>query len=290
MTRTSSDALAGGMSGVRRPGFVALIAEGVGDLTSRRRLIRYLVGADMKRTHADTVIGQLWWILDPLMQIAVFYVVFTFIFQRSTPDFLLFLFAAILPWKWFSTTLNDAMNSVVSRQSLIRQLPFPKLVLPTSATLAGTVSFAFGLIALAIVFLFYLHRLTYWVLAIPLIAGVQLVFTLAIATALSAANAFYRDVPNVTGHVLRLWFYLSPVLYPTESLDSLPRGVREVLSLNPFSILLTSYRDVIWGSSNGAGHAPEFVGLGVLLLVSVILLGLAIAFFKRVEPAFARIL
>ena len=278
MTRTSSDALAGGMSGVRRPGFVALIAEGVGDLTSRRRLIRYLVGADMKRTHADTVIGQLWWILDPLMQIAVFYVVFTFIF------------AAILPWKWFSTTLNDAMNSVVSRQSLIRQLPFPKLVLPTSATLAGTVSFAFGLIALAIVFLFYLHRLTYWVLAIPLIAGVQLVFTMAIATALSAANAFYRDVSNVTGHVLRLWFYLSPVLYPTESLDSLPRGVREVLSLNPFSILLTSYRDVIWGSSHGAGHAPEFVGLGVLLLVSVILLGLAIAFFKRVEPAFARIL
>ncbi len=117
---------------------------------------------------------------------------------------------AILPWKWFSTTLNEATLSVTGRQSLIRQVQFPKIVLPTSGVLAGTVSFGFGLIALGIVYLFYLDRLSLWVLCLPLIAAVQFVFTLAMGILFSSLNAFFRDIQNVMRHALRLWFYLSP--------------------------------------------------------------------------------
>ncbi len=273
-------------TGVR---FVLLVKAGLRDLVSRRRLIRYLVGADLKRTHADTVIGQLWWILDPILQVAVYYVVFDLIFRRSTPDFLLFLLSGVLPWKWFNSAVTDSMGSVVGRQPLIRQVPFPKIVLPTSSTIAGTVSFAIGLTSLAVVFLLYLHRLTFWILTLPLIALVQFVFSLALALLLSAANSFYRDVANVVGHILRLWFYVSPILYTTDDLPHNPT-VRFLYSLNPFTTLLTAYHDVIWGTPTGAGHAPDFMALGVLLAVSLVLLMLAIALFKRVEPSFARIL
>ena len=271
-------------------GRIELMREGIADILSRRRLIRYLVGADLKRTHADTVIGQLWWILDPILQVVVYFLVFDLIFQRKTPDFLLFLMAAILPWKWFGTVLNDSMGSVVSRQGLIRQIPFPKIVLPTSAVLAGTVSFAISLISIVVVYPLYLSRLTPWILLIPLIAFVQLILSLAIAMVLSAANAFYRDVSNVTGHVLRLLFYLSPILY---TIDDLPSNqvVRFLFGLNPFTTLMTAYRSVLWGTkTSGHGVAPDFVALGILLLVSFVLLGFAIAVFKRVEPALARIL
>ena len=105
------------------------------------------------------------------------------------------------------------MSSVVGRQGLIRQVQFPKIVLPTAATVAETFSFAIGLIALAFLFIPYHERLSIWVLAIPLIAAVQLVFSLAVAILLAAANAFYRDVANVMGHLLRLLFYVSPALY-----------------------------------------------------------------------------
>jgi ABC-type polysaccharide/polyol phosphate export permease len=260
-----------------------LVREGATDLLSRRRLIAYLVGADLKRTHADTLFGQLWWILDPLLQMGIYFILVQIIFQRSVPDYPLFLFAAILPWKWFTTTLGDATNAVTGRQNLLRQVQFPKLILPTAAVTASAVSFAIGLFALGLVYLFYLERLSFWVVFIPFIAFVQFLFTLALAVGLSAINAFYRDVSNVLTHALRLWFYLSPVLYSLDHISN--KQARLLLSFNPFSALLTSYRNVTWGET-----APDWIGLLVVLGASVVLLAAAIALFKRVEPAFARIL
>ena len=245
---------------------------------------RYLVLADLKRTHADTLFGQIWWILDPLLQMVVYAILVSIIFQRDTPDYPLFLFAAILPWKWFSTTVNETAISVTARQSLIRQVQFPKIVLPFSSVVAGTVSFAFGLIALGIVYAFYLDRLSLWVLLIPVIAAVQFLFTVAFGVLVAAVNAFYRDVQNVLRHLLRLWFYLSPALYSLEGLDVGPT-LQTILKLNPFAVLMESYRDVTWGET-----APDFLGLGILTLVSIVFLFLAVYVFKRAEPAFARIL
>jgi lipopolysaccharide transport system permease protein len=285
MTSTpSSEALATPRVSRPRRGLIVLAGQGFRDIVERRRLIRYLVGADLKRTHANTIFGQLWWVFDPLLQMAVYVVLVQVVFQRSVPDYPLFLFAAVLPWKWFATTLQDATNSVVGRQSLIRQIQFPKVVLPTAAVTAGTLSFVIGLIALGIVYLFYLHRLSPWVLLIPVIAVVQYVFTLALAIALGAANAFYRDVQNVLRHVVRLWFYLSPGLY---SINDVPDNtvVRTLFMLNPFTHLFEAYRAVTWGM-----QAPDWFGLFAVLVVSTVLLVGALAFFKRVEPAFARIL
>lgn len=268
----------------RRPSFLELVRQGFRDMTGRPRLVRFLVAADMKRTHVDTMIGRLWWILDPLLQLLVYWILVGFIFRRSTPDFALFLFAAILPWMWFSTTLSDSMVAITSHDSIIRQIAFPKIVLPTAASIAGVVSFGFGLIALAFVYLMFMDRLSAWVLAIPLIAVVQFVFTLALGVLLSAANTFYRDVQNILRHALRLWFYLSPALY---SINDLPddNPIRTLLLLNPWTVILESYRAVTWGTT-----APYWAGLAILLVLSLILLVVATATFKRVEASFAKVL
>ncbi|HET7678347.1 MAG TPA: ABC transporter permease [Candidatus Limnocylindrales bacterium] len=289
MSIPSSKAVASGRPGDPRPSLLGLVRAGLDDLLTRRRLIGFLVGADLKRTHADTIIGQLWWVVDPLLQMVVYAVLVGVVFQRSTPDFPLFLFAAILPWKWFSTTLSDATISVTNRSSLIRQVPFPKLVLPAAATLAGTVSFAIGLVALGAVYLFYLHRLSPWLLTLPLVALVQLVFTFSLAVLFAALNAFYRDVQNVLRHALRLWFYVSPTLYSLEQLED-HGEIGRVLALNPMAPILTSYRSIIWGHEGAATRAPEWLGLGAVVVLSLVLLAVALAVFKRVEPGFARIL
>jgi len=270
-------------------GIVRLTRDGFGDMTGRWRLVRYIVAADLKRMHADTALGQLWWLLDPILQMLVYYFLFAVIFQRKTPDFLLFLFAAILPWKWFTTTVNNAMNSIVVRQGLIRQVQFPKIVLPAAATVAETFSFAIGLIALAFLFVPYHERLSIWVLAIPLIAVVQLTFSLAVAIILAAANAFYRDVANVMGHLLRLLFYISPALYALWEVPN--EGLRTIMLLNPFTVLLTAYRTVTWGTETvHHGTRPDFLALGIWMVISMVLVVVAVAIFKRVEPTFARIL
>lgn len=285
MTAPSTEALASTRPGTRRPGPLTLIRTGLSEMLGRRRLTRYLVGAELKRTHADTAFGQIWWILDPLLQMAVYVILVTFIFQRPVPDYPLFLFAAILPWKWFTTSLNEATLSITSHQSLIRQVQFPKIILPSAAVTAGTVSFVIGLIAFGIVYLFYLDRLSLWVLVMPLIAAVQYVFTMALGILLASLNAFFRDIQNVMRHFLRLWFYLSPGLYSLDAIVKDHPTLHTILSLNPFAILLTSYRNITYGET-----APEWGGLVLLLLFSFGLLGFGILVFKRAEPAFARIL
>jgi homopolymeric O-antigen transport system permease protein len=295
MTAPTTEAIASPRPRRKRPGPVALIRLGLSELLGRRRLTRYLVGADIKRTHADTVLGQLWWIIDPLLQMAVYIVLVTIIFQRPTPAYPLFIFAAILPWKWFSTTLNDATLSVTGRQSLIRQIQFPKIVLPSAAVIAGTWSFMFGLVALGIVYLFFLKYLTLWVLLIPVIAAVQFLFTMAVGILLSALNAFFRDIQNVLRHVLRLWFYLSPALYSLAIVAEPYPVIHTIMKLNPFAVLFESYRAVIWGSEPSAGvflppGPPDWLGLAVLTGFSGLLLLFAVLVFKRAEPAFARIL
>jgi homopolymeric O-antigen transport system permease protein len=289
MSTSTPEALPSALPSVERRRPFERVIEGFRELLGRHRLIAYLVRANMKRTHADSFLGQLWWVIDPLLQMAIYAVLVSITFLRPTPDYPLFIFAAILPWKWFATTLSAASVSVTGREGLIRQVQFPKIVLPAASTLAGTVSFGFGLIALGLMYVFYLDRLSPMILLIPVIAAVQLVFTLACAILLAALNAFYRDVQNVLGHVVRLWFYLSPALYSLDHIAHAPT-IRTLLSLNPMAPILESYRDVIYGSETGGAMLPDFGGLLAVLLFSFLLLALAVGVFKRVEPAFARIL
>jgi len=262
-----------------------LIAEGVREIWSRRRLTRYLVQADLHRHGADTVLGNIWWVLDPLLQMVVYVILVSVIFNRGGPDYPLFIFSAILPWKWFSASVNDSITSVTSRDRIIKQVNFPKIVLPVAATSSGIVSFAFGLIPLlGLMLLFYPDRITAYLLLIPVVAVVQLVFTLAIAVLVSAVNVFFRDVGNVARHILRIWFYLSPSLYGLDALTGNPT-LQNLMRLNPWATLFESYRDLIYN-----GTAPLWGQLVILLAVSIVGLGLAMVFFKRVEPSFAKVL
>ncbi len=263
--------------------YVRLVRRGVQDLRTRGRLLQYLVGTDLKRTHADTVMGQVWWLIDPFFSMAIYSVLVTVVFQRSIVDAPLFLFTAILPWQWFQTSLIDATTSVTARGNLIRQIQFPKIVLPAASTLAGAITFGFGLISLAALYLLYPSHLSPWLLALPVVAAVQYVFTLALAILFSGVNTFYRDVQNLLRHVVRIWFYASPAIYSVTALQG--SLFKYVLSLNPFTYLLTSYRNIAY-----YGTAPDWVGLLSVLLLSLVLLAFSIWVFKRIETGFAKIL
>jgi ABC-type polysaccharide/polyol phosphate export permease len=272
-----------------RPGAPALVAEAVREAWSRRRLIRYLVQADLKKKGADTLLGNLWWILDPVLQMLVYVVLVTVVFQRSIPAYPLFIFAAILPWKWFTSSVGDAIVSVTSQERLIKQIQFPKIVLPFASTVAGLVNFGFGFIGLAALLIaLYADRISATLVLLPVIAAVQFVFTLGITFLVAATNVFYRDLGNVSRHFLRLWFYLSPGLYSIDQVTHISKDapwLGTLFSLNPFTILFEAYRAVIYSETT-----PDWGPLAALLGVSFILLVLSTWLFKRVEPAFAKIL
>jgi ABC-type polysaccharide/polyol phosphate export permease len=272
-----------------RPGPLGMLREAVDEVLGRRRLIGYMVQADLHKKGADTVLGNLWWVLDPLLQMVVYVVLVSVIFQRAAPDYPLFIFAAILPWKWFQSSIQDGITSVTGGERLIRQIKFPKLVLPIAAVSAGVVNFAFGLIPLfALMLLFFRDRIEITLVLIPVVALVQLVFNLALTILLAAVNVFYRDVGNLARHFLRLWFYLSPALF---SLDQLVHAterypvIQRLLTLNPWATLFTAYRSVIYD-----GRWPNWGSLALVLGGSIVLLALTTLLFKRLEPSFAKVL
>jgi len=283
------------------PGPLALLGDAIREAQSRRRLIRYLVSADMKKRGSDTILGNLWWILDPLLQMVVYVVFVTIITKRPQEDYPLFIFAAILPWKWYSSVVTDAVGSVVGQAGLIRQIAFPKIVLPLAIATADLVGFIWGLIPLLGLMLFYPDRISIYLLWIPVIALVQYVFSIATAIFLSAANVFFRDLGNVAGHVLRLWWFLSPSLFSLDQLENLNfvrehHWVQVLAAANPFAVLFTAYRTVIYGTPvPGSTTAtpptnPDLAPLAALLAASLVLVALAAIVFKRLEPNFAKVL
>jgi len=272
-----------------RPGIIGSLREAIVEVVSRQRLIRYLVQADLQKKGTNTLLGNLWWVIDPLLQMLIYWILVSVIFQRGGPDYPLFLFSAILPWKWFASSINDGITSVSSAERLVKQIQFPKLVLPVAAVVAGIANFAFGLIPLfALMLLFYRDRIEVTLLLIPVVAAVQLVFNMGMTVLLSALNVFYRDIGNLARHVLRLWFYLSPALFTLEQLTHATREfpiIQRLLLLNPWATLFAAYHDVIY-----EGIVPDWADLIRVLIGSIVFLGLTTIVFKRLEPAFAKVL
>jgi lipopolysaccharide transport system permease protein len=291
----TSEAPAAFRNAASRPGPPALIAEAWRDVVSRRRLVRYLVQAEIRRRGANTFLGNLWWVLDPLLLMAVYVVLVAIIARRPIDDYPLFIFAAILPWKWFTAAVTDATSSIVSQHRLIKQIAFPKVVLPVAAVTAGVVGFAFGMVPLAGIMVLYPDRLSPLILLVPLIAVVQYVFTIGVALLVAAGNVFVRDLGNVMRHVLRLWFYLSPGLYSLTMLDEVPLFRQNpvlvtIASANPFAILFEAYRSVIYGTVESGPVMPDWAALAALLAISLGFVAVATVVFKRLEPTFAKVL
>lgn len=301
----ASEAPASFRSSAWRPGPLGLVREATREVLGRRHLIRHLINADIRRKGADTILGNLWWVLDPLLQMAVYLILLTVIFRRSTPDFPLFLFAAILPWKWFASSVGDAVQSVVRQERLIKQVQFPKVVLPVAAISAEIINFAFGVMLLMIMlFVGFADHATANVLWLPLIALVQFTFTLGLAFTVAAVNVFYRDVGILASHLIRLWFFMSPALWSFDQasgrFDAIESAIGQVgvtlLRFNPFAVLLSAYRDSIYGRIDATGQSftpgqmPDLVALAALFAFSIGLVAVGLIVFKRLEPAFAKVL
>jgi lipopolysaccharide transport system permease protein len=226
-----------------------------------------------------------------------------------------------VPFKWFTATLGDSTRSVIGKEGLIKQILFPKIILPVADAISQIVSFFFGMLVLFVLLVVaYRAHLTMEIAWVPVIAAVQFVFTLGFTFILAAITVFYRDVGIVIGHFMRLLFWISPILWSFtavagrgQDLEQAMTGVDKFLNLpigtlfgilryNPMSLLLESYRQVIYGhlQATEVGNrtelswtpatAPDVTVLMVILVTGIVFLVIGTLIFKRLESAFAKVL
>ena len=277
------------VASARRPSAAELVAEAAREVAGRLLLIRQLTRAAMRRGGVNTLLGNIWWVLDPMLQMPLYVLLVGVVLRAGTPDYPLFLFSAILPWKWFTSSVIDASMSVSSRDNLIKQVPFPKIVLPVSVMISVVPQFFVGFIPLLVMMVaLYRPRITPFMLLLPVVMLVQLAFTMAIGILMSILSAFARDTGRLMGYVFRAWFFLSPALYAPERVDRLMSqhpALGYIFYLNPFTTLFEGYRAALY-----YGRWPDFGGLAVLFLVSLGLLALSTVAFKRLEPSLPKFL
>lgn len=251
------------------------------DLARYRHLLRSLVSSSLRTENSNTVLGFLWWILDPLLLASVYVVLVGVILGRGGEDFPIFVLTAIIAWEFFVKSTRNAASTTVRRERTMRQVAFPKSVIPLSSALAGAVHFTAGFGVLLVVAIpFGITPSVIALLAIP-VAVVQLAFTLGVAYFLSALNVFFRDTEKLTGYLFRVWFYLSPALYPV---TLVPERFRDVYELNPFATFFTAYRSVVMEH-----EVPDLAALGVVAGASAVVLVLGYAFFVRLQPWFVKL-
>ncbi len=251
-----------------------------------RELIRNLATRDLKVRYRNSVLGFLWAWGNPIMMTLVFTLVFQVTAFSSIKNYPLFILIGWLTWGFTTSGISDGITSVVSNANLVKKIWFPRIVLPASAVLANAANFLLALPLIFALILYFQIRVDPVLLVtyFPIIFLSQLALVMGIAFLLSAANVYFRDTGVIIGVFLTAWFFLTPVFY---SPPQITENSRLVYYLNPMASIIEAYRNIFYGSTNGAPPGPPDLGfllrtLGTASLIFII----GYVFFTRVSNRF----
>jgi lipopolysaccharide transport system permease protein len=259
-------------------------AVNLADLWRYRELVYFLAWRDVKVRYKQTFFGVLWAVLQPVAAMAIF-TVFLGQLARVPSDgvpYALFAYAGLLPWAYFASATVAATGSLVSNTSLISKIYFPRLVIPIAAVLGGLIDLAIGAVLLIPLLLVFGTAPTISIVLAPAYVALAVLIALGVGIWLSALDVQYRDVRYAIPLLMQLWLFATPVVYPA---SLAPAEYRPLLGLNPVAGAIEGFR---W-SLLGTGDPP-----GTMLLISVvtavIILVTGIAYFRRMERAFADVI
>ncbi|MGQ0734962.1 MAG: ABC transporter permease [Acidobacteriota bacterium] len=217
-------------------------------LVRYRSLVRTLVARDLKARYRGSVLGFFWSFINPLLLLLIYTFVFTQVLpslhQADLQPYALFMFCGILPWTWFSSSILESSNVLISGGNLIKKVLFPAEVLPIVTVLANMAHFFLGLPILAVFLIYYQRPIdAVELLWFPVIVIVQLFLLLGLSLLVSALTVHFRDLKDILGNLMTLWFFATPIIYP---MSQAPEAYRWLLNLNPMTHLAISYQEVLF--------------------------------------------
>jgi len=251
------------------------------ELWEYRELLYFLTWRDVKVRYKQAVLGVAWAVLQPVLTMVVFTVIFNRLLHvqsQGAAPYAVFSFVGLLPWQLFSASLAKAGTSLVGNANLLTKVYFPRLVIPVSAVLSGLVDFVISFLVLLALMAYYGMAPTLNALWLPVFVLLAMATALAFGLWLSALNVLYRDVQYLIPFLVQLWMYVSPVAY---SANIVGGKWRVIYGLNPLAGVIQGFRWALLG-----GNPPGLL-LGVSVAMVVVLLVSGLFYFKRMERAFA---
>jgi lipopolysaccharide transport system permease protein len=249
-----------------------------------RELLYFLVWRDVKVRYKQAAIGVAWVVLQPLLTMLLFAVIFGRFagIPSDNVPYPLFAFTALLPWTYFQQAISRSGTSLVSNSTLISKVYFPRLLIPLSGVLSPLIDFMISFVVLLGMMAWYRVTPTTGVLALPIFLLLAVMTAVAVSLYLSALNVQYRDVEHTIPFLVQFWMYASPVVY---SIKIVPQKWRLLYSLNPMAGTIEGFRWALLGNEH-----PDFVVMAMSAATVVVLLIAGLVFFRRMERTFADVI
>jgi lipopolysaccharide transport system permease protein len=256
-----------------------------------RGLIRTLVRREVLSRYSGSFGGAFWAVLNPLLLMLTYFFVFAIVLKTPFPGdpsrsgFLLYYIGGFLPWLAFSEAVGRAPTTLIDHRNFIKKLVFPVEILPFNLMVSGLVTEFFGVIIFAVALLLLRGHLPVTALYLPVVLIPQILFTAGLCWFLSALGVFFRDLAQINGFIITIWFFITPICYPETGWVAMPRQAATILSKNPIYILVHAYRAIFLEA-----RPPDWTALGGLSVVSVLVFLLGHAWFYKLRKSFADII
>jgi len=249
-----------------------------------RELLFFLAWRDIKLRYKQTALGAAWAILQPLLTMVIFSVIFGQLAKLPSDGipYPIFTYAALLPWQLFSFALTNSSNSLINSQNLISKVYFPRLIIPLASTLAGLMDFAIAFLVLLGLMAYYHITPTMAILYLPLFLILALLSALAVGVWLSALSVEYRDVRYIVPFLTQFWMYATPIAYAS---SLIPENWRLLYGLNPMTGVVEGFRWALLGIQTSGG---SMILVSAAVVVVMFISGLY--YFRRMENNFADVI
>lgn len=244
-----------------------------------RELLKTNVKKEIRGRYKNSILGVMWSFLNPLLQLAVYAVIFGALLAGGDPTYHIYICVALIPWTYFTTAITQSAFTIIGNGDIIKKVYFPREILPISVVTSGAVNFVIStIIILAFVFAAGLG-VTKYIILYPFILLIQYILLLGISFIVSSVTVYFRDLEHIIGVVLMAAFYATPIVY---KLEQLPENLQVIMQLNPMTHLINAYRDIFYNQ-----QMPDMKMLGILLAISVVLTVVGYFIFKKLQKGFA---
>jgi lipopolysaccharide transport system permease protein len=250
------------------------------DIRPAKDLITYKTYADLRAEAERTYLGVAWWLLEPLINMGIYYYVFKVLLDRGTEDFVVFLACGVIPWQWFSGSVQQGSGAIHVSINLVRKVPLNNVAFPIIVVLKNFVRFIVSLIVLFIVIFLGGFEITIYWLAFPALVLIQFLLILGLTIPFSGIVPFFPDLLNLIGHGLRVLFFMSGVFWP---IPALAPNMQTLILLNPMALMIKSFRDVLMYQ-----QWPPVVPLLLVVLFSFVMIYVGAFIVSRFNQIYAK--
>jgi len=244
-----------------------------------RELLKTNVKKEIRGKYKNSFLGVLWSFLNPLLQIAVYAIVFPLILRNQQENYVIFLCAGLIPWTFFATAITRTSTTIIENGNIIKKVYFPREILPISTITSEAANFLISTIIILAFVIFGGMGITKYIVFYPIVLLTQYILLLAIGFIVSSITVYFRDLQHFIGVALQLLFYATPIVY---SVDTIPESYRWILNLNPMSYIITAYRNIFYNQT-----MPDVSLLLMILGISAIVCVLGYCIFNKLQKGFA---